>query len=73
MQATGPEAPQGSENMRQAFASAPVEDFGDDAPPPIPNAPEVNTPVVKAEQERVGRNDPCWCGSGKKFKHCHGQ
>jgi len=19
----------------------------------------------------VGRNDPCWCGSGKKYKHCH--
>ncbi|MCC8362512.1 preprotein translocase subunit SecA [Lysobacter sp. A6] len=23
--------------------------------------------------ERVGRNDPCPCGSGKKYKHCHGQ
>ena len=23
--------------------------------------------------DRVGRNDPCPCGSGKKFKHCHGQ
>lgn len=22
---------------------------------------------------KVGRNDPCWCGSGKKFKRCHGQ
>ena len=22
---------------------------------------------------KVGRNDPCPCGSGKKFKHCHGQ
>ncbi|MEA2266262.1 MAG: preprotein translocase subunit SecA, partial [Solirubrobacteraceae bacterium] len=22
--------------------------------------------------EQVGRNDPCWCGSGKKFKRCHG-
>ena len=20
---------------------------------------------------RPGRNDPCWCGSGKKYKHCH--
>ncbi|MGH2864279.1 MAG: SEC-C metal-binding domain-containing protein [Solirubrobacteraceae bacterium] len=20
----------------------------------------------------MGRNDPCWCGSGKKFKKCHG-
>jgi preprotein translocase subunit SecA len=22
--------------------------------------------------EKLGRNDPCWCGSGKKFKKCHG-
>jgi len=21
---------------------------------------------------KLGRNDPCWCGSGKKFKKCHG-
>ncbi len=27
-------------------------------------------PVTRAE--RVGRNDPCPCGSGKKYKHCHG-
>ena len=25
------------------------------------------------EFSRIGRNDPCPCGSGKKFKHCHGQ
>jgi preprotein translocase subunit SecA len=24
------------------------------------------------EHEQLGRNDPCWCGSGKKFKKCHG-
>jgi preprotein translocase subunit SecA len=24
------------------------------------------------EHEQTGRNDPCWCGSGKKFKKCHG-
>jgi len=29
-------------------------------------------PVVKSEHESLGRNDPCWCGSGKKFKRCHG-
>jgi preprotein translocase subunit SecA len=22
---------------------------------------------------KIGRNDPCWCGSGKKFKRCHGR
>ena len=26
-----------------------------------------------AGQPKVGRNDPCWCGSGKKFKKCHGR
>jgi preprotein translocase subunit SecA len=36
-------------------------------------APEVVETVVKDEREReIGRNDPCWCGSGKKFKKCHG-
>jgi preprotein translocase subunit SecA len=30
-------------------------------------------PVIKEDHERVGRNDPCWCGSGKKFKFCHGK
>ena len=24
------------------------------------------------ELDKLGRNDPCWCGSGKKFKKCHG-
>jgi preprotein translocase subunit SecA len=27
---------------------------------------------VLNEHRDVGRNDPCWCGSGKKFKRCHG-
>ena len=25
------------------------------------------------DEQKVGRNDPCPCGSGKKYKHCHGQ
>jgi preprotein translocase subunit SecA len=25
-----------------------------------------------ADEDKIGRNDPCWCGSGKKFKKCHG-
>jgi preprotein translocase subunit SecA len=25
------------------------------------------------EREQIGRNDPCWCGSGKKYKKCHGR
>ena len=29
--------------------------------------------VVKTQEQKVGRNDSCHCGSGKKFKHCHGR
>ncbi len=38
--------------------------------------PELLAPVVEQhvvdDEHQVGRNDPCWCGSGKKFKKCHG-
>ncbi len=40
------------------------------------HAEAVEQPVIEQrrvdEQHQVGRNDPCWCGSGKKFKRCHG-
>ncbi|HEX9302046.1 MAG TPA: preprotein translocase subunit SecA [Casimicrobiaceae bacterium] len=44
----------------EALASAEAD------PPPAP------APFVRAG-EKVGRNDPCPCGSGKKYKHCHGR
>ncbi len=34
---------------------------------------DTTLPIVKSEQEKLGRNEPCWCGSGKKFKLCHGR
>lgn len=39
------------------------------------SAPEENRPAtpVMREGRKVGRNDPCPCGSGKKYKSCHGQ
>jgi preprotein translocase subunit SecA len=37
----------------------------------VMEAPAVEQRVVDDEHQ-VGRNDPCWCGSGKKFKKCHG-
>ncbi len=37
-----------------------------------PGNGEVVETVVKDEKENIGRNDPCWCGSGKKYKKCHG-
>jgi 5-methylcytosine-specific restriction endonuclease McrA len=36
-----------------------------------PPAPTHRT-VVKSDREKPGRNDSCWCGSGRKFKKCHG-
>ena len=50
-------------DIPEAAASAPVK----------PDEPAVRTPVVKSELEKVGRNDPCPCGSGRKFKQCHGR
>jgi preprotein translocase subunit SecA len=35
-------------------------------------APPVSAPIRASEHDKLGRNDPCWCGSGKKFKKCHG-
>lgn len=37
------------------------------------DAPVKKKPVRRTEDQRLGRNDPCWCGSGKKFKNCHGK
>jgi preprotein translocase subunit SecA len=50
------------------LAVAPDEDAADAEPPPAVAA----EPFVR-ETPKVGRNEPCPCGSGKKYKHCHGQ
>lgn len=34
---------------------------------------KVTSGAVSTTEKKVGRNDPCWCGSGKKFKKCHGK
>jgi preprotein translocase subunit SecA len=36
-------------------------------------AEEQKSAPVKREEDKVGRNDPCPCGSGKKYKKCHGK
>ena len=33
---------------------------------------EAHQPYVRKDR-KIGRNEPCWCGSGKKFKQCHGK
>ncbi|MFA4930908.1 MAG: preprotein translocase subunit SecA [Patescibacteria group bacterium] len=42
-------------------------------PQPTQAAPTGKTPTIKRDQPKVGRNDPCPCGSGKKYKKCHGR
>jgi preprotein translocase subunit SecA len=46
---------------------------GNAAPLPVAE-PEIQLPkvTIKRDAPKVGRNDPCPCGSGKKYKHCHG-
>jgi preprotein translocase subunit SecA len=57
-------SPSGAPRGASAVAERPrpARVGGDDA--------EVKT--VRRDAPKVGRNDPCWCGSGKKFKKCHG-
>jgi preprotein translocase subunit SecA len=38
---------------------------------PVPPPPEPQGTFVRGDR-KIGRNEPCPCGSGKKFKHCHG-
>lgn len=42
---------------------------------PLPDRAEILEalagPTAKTPAETPGRNDPCWCGSGKKYKYCH--
>jgi preprotein translocase subunit SecA len=36
-------------------------------------APERKAQPMVRNRQKVGRNDPCPCGSGKKYKQCHGK
>ena len=44
-----------------------------DQPMPVAQVEHEITPVPVREGPKIGRNDPCHCGSGKKYKHCHGK
>jgi hypothetical protein len=63
------------ETLSRALPPKPVtrpryryEDRYDEGEPP-PDTPA--TIPIRNTQAKLGRNDPCWCGSGKKFKKCH--
>ena len=54
-----------------ALAAAAGGEFADGDEGEYEPVPVVEQRRVDSDQD-VGRNDPCWCGSGKKFKKCHG-
>jgi preprotein translocase subunit SecA len=67
--------PQGAEAMAESAKSAkPASPISTDDMPEVieESAVPTNTPVMKSEFDKTPRNAPCPCGSGKKFKQCHG-
>ncbi len=59
-------APEGIQ-FKHEDPGSPLRGRADDA-----DSPDTAQPF-RREGPKLGRNDPCWCGSGKKFKHCHGR
>jgi preprotein translocase subunit SecA len=57
---------------KPAAAAGGLDDLVQDRQPARVGGDDV-IKTVKRDEPKVGRNDPCWCGSGKKFKKCHGQ
>jgi preprotein translocase subunit SecA len=53
-----------------AAPGEPARKPGAGAPPAAPKG--VLSPSVPRDISKIGRNDPCFCGSGKKYKKCHG-
>ncbi len=63
IQVDGTPPPAMTPKQQKMFESRQDPAMAGDAPP---------QPETPATSQKVGRNDPCPCGSGKKFKHCHG-
>jgi preprotein translocase subunit SecA len=61
-------------SRRMQFQHPTSGDLGaDDEAAAFAGAGHAGAQPVQSDGPKVGRNDPCPCGSGKKFKHCHGQ
>ena len=65
----GPPAPPTTRPMRASLGDQPITSDGG-GPAAVPGGPK---PGFTPSGERIGRNDPCWCGSGAKYKKCHGR
>ena len=48
-------------------------DIKPDEPEDVSAVDQLQNPPEMITSEKVGRNDPCPCGSGKKYKQCHGE
>jgi preprotein translocase subunit SecA len=71
---TAPTDPSESDGGMAAAARAQAAlTEADQAAPAVPAEEVTQKPVVKSEWDKTPRNAPCPCGSGKKFKHCHGK
>ena len=68
---SGPEDPSASGSNLAAAARAQAAAEGGEAPVEMIEA-EAQQPVVKSDWDKTPRNSSCPCGSGKKFKNCHG-
>ncbi len=64
--------PSALEQVAAAGAAGAVDVAAAQAAGPGNGGSDVVETVVKDEHDKIGRNDPCWCGSGKKYKKCHG-
>ncbi|MFP6816878.1 MAG: SEC-C metal-binding domain-containing protein, partial [Pseudomonadales bacterium] len=58
---------------RQRYTHAETSALGNGAPPPDNEPAQVKPGTFVRGERKVGRNEPCPCGSGKKFKQCHGK
>lgn len=61
-----------AEQMRAQQAELPAAEQNIEAPEQPAQPPQAQQPVVR-QGRKIGRNEPCHCGSGKKYKHCHGK
>jgi preprotein translocase subunit SecA len=55
------------------FGTAVAEEVADVETLTLPEREEAKPQPFKRFSEKIGRNDPCPCGSGKKYKQCHGK
>jgi preprotein translocase subunit SecA len=70
---TAPADPSESSGGMAAAARAQAAAEGGQPVTPAPDEEVVQQPMVKSEWDKTPRNAPCPCGSGKKFKLCHGR